>query len=158
MTSTPISLRAVVFDCPDPSGLASFYADLLNGSLNTSDPEWCEVHVGDPAFDLGFSLTHLLSKGHHLKEHRSAFLAAAVTYWKTYETETGSTAWFSGVESRAVNNTIACLLARTSGRSPLEYLSDDERARQKGAALHLISHHPDTIPALVEDFERRIER
>lgn len=116
------------------------------------------VHVGDPAFDLGFSLTHLLSKGHHLKEHLSAFLAAAVAYWKTYETETGSAAWFSGVESRAVNNTIACLLARTSGRSPLEYLSDDERGRQKAAALHLIIHRPDTVPALVEDFERRIER
>jgi predicted enzyme related to lactoylglutathione lyase len=54
MTSTPISLRAVVFDCPDPSGLASFYADLLNGSLNASDPEWCEVHVGDPALKLAF--------------------------------------------------------------------------------------------------------
>jgi aminoglycoside phosphotransferase (APT) family kinase protein len=115
------------------------------------------VHVGDPAFDLGFSLTHLLSKGHHLKEHRSAFLAAAIAYWKTYETETGSAAWFSGVESRAVNNTIACLLARTSGRSPLEYLSDDERGRQKEAALHLIIHRPDTVPALVEDFEQRIE-
>jgi aminoglycoside phosphotransferase (APT) family kinase protein len=115
------------------------------------------VHVGDPAFDLGFSLTHLLSKGHHLKEHRLAFLAQAIEYWETYETETGSAAWFSGVEGRAVNNTIACLLARTSGRSPLEYLSDDERRKQKEAALHLIIHRPDTVPALVEDFGRRIE-
>jgi 5-methylthioribose kinase len=115
------------------------------------------VHVGDPAFDLGFSLTHLLSKGHHLKEHRLAFLAQAIEYWETYETETGSAAWFSGVAGRAVNNTIACLLARTSGRSPLEYLSDDERRKQKEAALHLIIHRPDTVPALVEDFGRRIE-
>lgn len=115
------------------------------------------VHVGDPAFDLGFSLTHLLSKGHHLKEHRSAFLTAAIEHWKTYETETASAAWFSGVESRAVNNTIACLLARTSGRSPLEYLSDDERRKQKAAALHLIVHRPDTLPALIQDFGRRIE-
>src|ERR1700740_149942 len=116
------------------------------------------VHIGDPAFDLGFSLTHLLSKGHHLKDHRSAFLAAAIGYWESHKSETGSAAWFSGVESRAVNNTIACLLARTSGRSPLEYLSDDERGRQKEAALHLIIHRSDTVPALVEDFERRIER
>ena len=115
------------------------------------------VHVGDPAFDLGFSLTHLLSKGYHLKEHRLEFLAAAIGYWKTYETETGAAAWFSGVESRAVNNTIACLLARTSGRSPLEYLSDDERRKQKQVALHLIMDRPDTVPALVEDFGRRIE-
>jgi 5-methylthioribose kinase len=115
------------------------------------------VHVGDPAFDLGFSLTHLLSKGHHLKEHRSPFLAAAIGYWETYETETRSAAWFSGVESRTVGNTIACLLARTSGRSPLEYLLDDERRKQKQVALHLILHRPDTVPALVEDFGRRIE-
>jgi predicted enzyme related to lactoylglutathione lyase len=54
MTSTPISLRSVVFDCPDPSALASFYADLLNGRLDISDPEWCEVHVGDTAFKLAF--------------------------------------------------------------------------------------------------------
>ncbi|HEX6562648.1 MAG TPA: phosphotransferase [Chthoniobacterales bacterium] len=115
------------------------------------------VHVGDPAFDLGFSLTHLLSKGHHLKEHRPAFLTAAIGYWETYKSETGSTAWFSGVESRAVKNTIACLLARTSGRSPLEYLSDEERRKQKEAALHLIRHRPDTVPALVEEFGQRIE-
>jgi 5-methylthioribose kinase len=115
------------------------------------------VHVGDPAFDLGFSLTHLMSKGHHRKEHRSAFLNAAIGYWETYQSETESAAWFSGVETRAVNNTIACLLARTSGRSPLEYLSDEERHKQKKAALYLIAHRPDTVPALVEEFGRRIE-
>ena len=115
------------------------------------------VHVGDPAFDLGFSLTHLLSKGCHLKEHRSAFLDAAVEYWKVYKSETGSAPWFNGVETRAVSNTIACLLARTSGRSPLEYLSIDQRRRQKEAALHLIRYRPDTLPALVEEFGRKIE-
>ena len=115
------------------------------------------VHIGDPAFDLGFSLTHLLSKAHHLTEHRSAFLAAAIEYWETYKSEVGSAVWFSGVEARAVNNTIACLLARTSGRSPLEYLSDDERQKQKEAALYLIGHRPATITALVEEFGRRIE-
>ena len=115
------------------------------------------VHVGDPAFDLGFSLTHLLSKGHHLKELRLAFLTAAIGYWETYKSETGSAPWFSGVEKRAVNNAIACLLARTSGRSPLEYLSDEERRQQKEAALHLITHRPDTVPALIEEFGQRIE-
>jgi predicted enzyme related to lactoylglutathione lyase len=54
MTPTPISLRAVVFDCPDPAALAAFYADLLDAELDTSDPEWCEVHVGDPASTLAF--------------------------------------------------------------------------------------------------------
>jgi 5-methylthioribose kinase len=115
------------------------------------------VHIGDPGFDLGFSLTHLLSKGHHLKDHRSAFLAGAMGYWETYKSETESASWFSGVETRAVNNTIACLLARTSGRSPLEYLSDQERRKQKDVALHLITQRPDNVPALIEEFGGRIE-
>ena len=54
MTSPSIRLRSVVLDCPDPPALAFFYANLLNGESEISDPEWCEVHVGDPAFKLAF--------------------------------------------------------------------------------------------------------
>ena len=35
------------------------------------------IHWGDPAFDVGFALTHLLSKAHHLPTHREAFARAA---------------------------------------------------------------------------------
>jgi predicted enzyme related to lactoylglutathione lyase len=35
----------VVLDCPDAVALARFYAALLDGRADTSDPEWCEVHV-----------------------------------------------------------------------------------------------------------------
>jgi hypothetical protein len=93
----------------------------------------------------------------HLKEHRLAFLEAAHSYWATYEGETGSAVWFGSVENRAVNNTIACLLARTSGRSPLEYFSDDEGRVQKEAALCLVARRPRTVPALIDDFGRRIQ-
>jgi predicted enzyme related to lactoylglutathione lyase len=34
--------------------LASFYARLLNGQLDVSDPEWCEVHANGFAFKLAF--------------------------------------------------------------------------------------------------------
>jgi predicted enzyme related to lactoylglutathione lyase len=54
MSSPSITLRAIVFDCPDPPALASFYADVLNGNSDVSDPDWCEVHVGDPTFTLAF--------------------------------------------------------------------------------------------------------
>jgi aminoglycoside phosphotransferase (APT) family kinase protein len=115
------------------------------------------LHFGDPAFDLGFSLTHLLSKALHLKEHRLAFIDAAHNYWATYEAETGPAVWFSSVENRAVDNTIACLLARISGRSPLEYFSDDERRVQKEAALCAVARRPATVPALIDDFGQRIQ-
>ena len=40
------------------------------------------AHFGDPAFDLGFSLTHLLSKALHLEAYRPLFLAAALSTGK----------------------------------------------------------------------------
>jgi len=51
-----ISLRSVVFDCPDPPALARFYAALLDAQLDISDPNWCEVHAGDLSFKLAFQL------------------------------------------------------------------------------------------------------
>jgi predicted enzyme related to lactoylglutathione lyase len=45
---TPITtptLGAIAFDCPDPEALASFYAQLLGGELDVSDPAWCTVRL-----------------------------------------------------------------------------------------------------------------
>jgi|ERR1700683_4330263 predicted enzyme related to lactoylglutathione lyase len=53
-SSIAIHLRSVVFDCPDPSALARFYAALLDGRADVSDPEWCEVHTEDLTFKLAF--------------------------------------------------------------------------------------------------------
>lgn len=47
-------LRAIVHDCPDPRALAAFYADLLSGRPDTSDPEWCEVCIEEPSLMLAF--------------------------------------------------------------------------------------------------------
>jgi len=102
------------------------------------------IHWGDPAFDLGFSMTHLLSKAHHLPQARTQFARAARQYWDAYADDT--------CEERAVRNTLACLLARVAGRSPLEYLNEDERARQKSVVVKLMAQPPQKIPALIEDF------
>ena len=47
------------------------------------------IHWGDPAFDLGFALTHLLSKANHLPLHRPVFLSAARKFWQAYLREVG---------------------------------------------------------------------
>ncbi|HET7568756.1 MAG TPA: aminoglycoside phosphotransferase family protein [Gaiellaceae bacterium] len=103
------------------------------------------VHFGDPAFDLGFSLAHLLSKAHHLRDRRDDFAAAALLYWRTYAEDADPE-----LEPRAVRHTLACLLARVAGRSPLEYLDDGERARQQAAVLALLPAPPQTLDGLVE--------
>jgi 5-methylthioribose kinase len=110
------------------------------------------AHLGDPAFDLGFSLTHLLSKAHHLPAQRAAFGRAAMAYWSAYEQELGAVPWGAALEARAARHTLACLLARVAGRSPLEYLNPQERARQQAAVLALLADPPVTIAAVVDLF------
>jgi len=114
------------------------------------------IHWGDPAFDLGFSLTHFLSKGHHMPARRGEFRAGAREYWRTYIESLGAPAWSCGLEARAVRHTLACLLARTVGRSPLEYLSAEERLRQRDAVLRIIPHPPATIGDLIDLFNEQL--
>ncbi len=110
------------------------------------------IHFGDPAFDLGFSLTHLLSKAHHLESKRLAFAQAAELFWHTYIRQLGQVAWLEGLEERAVRHTLGCLLARVAGRSPLEYLSMMERHHQQEYVLTLLDPLPTHIPVLIERF------
>lgn len=110
------------------------------------------IHFGDPAFDLGFSLTHLLSKAHHLRSHRNAFSEAANTFWKTYWREVVSAKWAEGMQGRSVRHTLGCLLARVAGRSPLEYLTDSDRARQKDIVVAMLDRPPKTVEELIERF------
>ena len=110
------------------------------------------IHYGDPAFDLGFSLTHLLSKAHHVVPQRAAFLEAALLYWKTYWKTLGDVDWRAELEPRAVRHTLACLLARVDGRSPLEYLSAAERSRQRQRVLGLMGDAPSTVGRMIEQF------
>jgi 5-methylthioribose kinase len=110
------------------------------------------IHYGDPAFDLGFALTHLLSKAHHLPDYRAAFVGAARSFWLVYRAALGDVSWRGDLEQHAVYHTLGCLLARVAGRSPLEYLNAQERARQRAAVLALIAQPPSTLDELVERF------
>jgi aminoglycoside phosphotransferase (APT) family kinase protein len=97
------------------------------------------IHWGDPAFDVGFGLTHFLSKAHHLRDHR--FIEAATRFCEAYGDE---------VDEQAARQTLGCLLARVAGRSPLEYLDERERARQRRVVVKLIQD----VPAIPDLFER----
>jgi aminoglycoside phosphotransferase (APT) family kinase protein len=110
------------------------------------------IHWGDPAFDVGFSMTHLLSKAHHLKEQRNAFAQAARFYWEHYFAQLGNVEWKEQLEERAVRHTLACLLARVAGRSPLEYLDATQRDVQKNVVIQIMERPPRKMPDLIRDF------
>ena len=110
------------------------------------------AHIGDPAFDIGFAMTHFLSKANHISEYREAFRQLAHRFWIVYEKGVKGAEWAGPVEQAAVRHTLGCLLARVAGRSPLEYLSEEERSRQLQRALFLVHSTPSTIPALIDAF------
>jgi tRNA A-37 threonylcarbamoyl transferase component Bud32 len=114
------------------------------------------VHFGDPAFDVGFSLAHFVGKANHLPHHRTAFIQAAVQFWRRYASVVADQHWSADLEPRAVRHTLACCLARVSGRSPLEYLTATERAIQSRAVLGMLDHPPATIKELMTQFEKEI--
>lgn len=113
------------------------------------------AHWGDPTFDVGFALTHMLSKAHHVAAHRARFAEAASVFWRTYADVIGDD--FGVIEPRAVRQALGCLLARVDGRSPLEYLTERERERQHRAVLSLMGAPPGTIDGLVAQFVKLIE-
>ena len=87
---------------------------------------------------------------------RDAFLEATRLYWTTYRDSLGSAELLDGLEPRVVRQTLACLLARVSGRSPLEYLSVVERSRQRLAVLANVSDPPVTVDDLVDRFSQQL--
>ena len=115
------------------------------------------IHFGDPAFDIGFSLTHFLSKAHHLPTRREAFLELARGYWRTYDEEL-TAQLRENLRQFAVRHTLACLLARVAGRSPLEYLDAIERERQKRIVLELMNRDIYEIPILIDAFDAELRR
>ncbi len=121
-----------------------------NGRLILLDHE--VIHLGDPGFDLGFSLTHFLSKAHHVDGRRDAFVDAAKHYWATYAETAGDAAWAHGLEPRAVRHTLGCMLGRARGRSPLEYLDESKRTIQADVVTELMRNPPRSVADLADRF------
>lgn len=110
------------------------------------------IHWGDPAFDLGFGLTHLLSKAHHVRGLRAEFGEAASRFFRVYSDSLGDVPWAHEIEPHAVRNAMGCMLARSKGRSPLEYLDTATRERQRDAVLALLPRVPLRVDELAAAF------
>jgi len=83
------------------------------------------AHFGDPAFDLAFLLTHLILKSIHRCEAREVLDEAGRAFAAEYESQVRLVPpeW-----SYVALHVAALLLARVRGKSPVEYLREDERA------------------------------
>ncbi len=83
-------------------------------------------HYGDPAFDVGFFLSHVLLKSlrhENLNDWRRLLSAFWSSYRRTVDAGSGNLVDSTATGSRAVRHLAACLLARIDGKSPVDYLT-----------------------------------
>lgn len=116
------------------------------------------IHWGDPMFDVGFATAHLLCKAHRFAVRRLAFASAATRFWSQYQEAAGRRLASPAAERRAVRHTLACLLARAAGRSQVDYLSPEAKARQCRAVVRLLAAPPDTMAAVATAFLDALQR
>ena len=145
ITSTLSNRHTIVHGDYSPKNIL-----IKNNKLVLLDHE--VMHNGDPAFDVGFALTHFLSKSNHFND--PVFIKYASIFWSSYTTR------FSfpdiSFEERCVNHTLACMIARVYGRSPLEYLTATQRLRQSEITMKLIHEKLKTPPQLFEQFRQNL--
>ncbi len=87
-------------------------------------------HFGDPAFDLGFFLTHLLLKSIWAGERGDEYQRLASLFWQTYRADMLRSILSDEIislEGRMALNLAGCLLARIDGKSPVDYLNETQR-------------------------------
>lgn len=105
-------------------------------------------HYGDPAFDNGFFLTHLLLKTLWAGPRRADYMLATEAFWSAYrhvvQPRIGDREWLA-LEERSVFNLAGCLLARVDGKSPVDYLDEPQREKARTLASHLFREPPESV-------------
>lgn len=107
------------------------------------------AHFGDPSYDAGFLLNHLILKSFHRPGSAAAYLdlARSALCWTLAMLPAQALPWF---ERAAMRHLALLMLARVDGKSPVEYLHRTEtRAAVRGLALRLIAERPPTLRAVL---------
>lgn len=114
------------------------------------------AHFGDPAFDLGFFLSHLLLKAIHFQAEGTHCIELAETFWESYLSTEVVAPLEPGPDSakmeepqigqRTIKHLAACMLARVDGKSTVDYLSSAQQDQVRSFALSLILDAPASLP------------
>jgi hypothetical protein len=74
-------------------------------------------------------------------------------FWVDYKIELGEPDWAADLDEHAGRHALGCLLARVAGKSPLEYLLGEERARQRDVVVSLMNNgYCDSVSTVIPEF------
>lgn len=94
-------------------------------------------HYGDPGFDIGFFLSHLLLKTIMQHDRAAAAIALAKRFWDVYREKLSvdpAPSWLVdqsrevSFEQQSIEHLAACMLARVDGKSRVDYLKEPWQA------------------------------
>ncbi|MEE8046010.1 MAG: aminoglycoside phosphotransferase family protein [Dehalococcoidia bacterium] len=142
--------------------LLSHQTDLVHGDfapknlfIRNTDPQITVLdfevaHMGNPAFDLAFFISHLVIDAHYAPSLRSDFLSAARTFWGGYQSQKRIPTTARLEQDTAL--LLPCLLlARVDGLSRVEYLSESDRDSVRATAYGLLEADTGCIHRSIED-------
>ena len=112
--------------------------------------------MGDASFDVAFCLNHLVLKALHLPQSRARLLANVLQFWTAYAAKV---IWEDPVtiEARICELLPALMLARVDGKSPVEYLSEADRAIIRQVSAPLIAEPVRRLAGLVLSLTQQFE-
>ena len=120
------------------------------------------THCGDPAFDVGFFLSHLFLKSMLHTRLLDRFRQLITTFWKEYLMGLGAILETRGFERpqfdrRIITHLCACMLSRIDGTSTVDYLTrvDDLDFVRSFCRRELLAEPTDTdhsLESLIDGF------
>ena len=111
------------------------------------------AHIGNPALDLAFFISHLVIDAHYRPSLFSEFLAAALGFWGGYKSKT-SLPETARLERDTALLLPCLLLARVDGLYRVEYLSESDRDSVRSTAYRLLESDTECIHKAIEDATR----
>ncbi len=116
--------------------------NIMAGSGSAMILDWECVHWGDPAFDTGFLLNHLLLKAFHRPQDRALLVRAAAAY---------SDAVAEVPFAATMVHLPLLLICRVDGKSPVEYITSEvTRTAIRRYARSLLAEPPRDVAELFE--------
>jgi 5-methylthioribose kinase len=130
------------------------------GGLTLVDFE--TAHAGDPAYDLGFVLSHLLLKAAHATSAAAPAPDGTLisAFLDTYRAQTaGLPDAPAALDHRAALHAAACALARIDGKSPVDYLDaprqEAVRRFARATLLEPVASCSDLVPRLAREMHQK---
>jgi 5-methylthioribose kinase len=117
--------------------------NLLVASGETWAIDWEVIHFGDPSFDAGFLLNHLVLKSIARPQWKRELVSLAEAFAESLSSHLPAEGRW--IPQAALEHLPALMLARVEGKSPVEYLDDAGGNRVRALALELMRKPPYSI-------------